>query len=129
MDGNVKMVPAVCTQCGGTVEVDRGSDTATCPFCGASFIVEKAVNNYNVQHANIEHADNVNIDVKGAVGEVLDFVGDRWKEGREDRREFWRAERERSDMVAKGFLKIFGFMVAGMMIFAMIAFIIMQFTG
>ena len=33
-----------------------------CPYCGAAFIVEKAINEYNVQNALIEHADNVNVD-------------------------------------------------------------------
>ena len=35
---NVKMVPAICTQCGGTVEVDKDKETATCPFCGGRII-------------------------------------------------------------------------------------------
>ena len=87
MADNVKIVPASCTQCGGTVEVDKGSDTAICPFCGTSFIVEKAINNYNVQNATIEHADNVNIDMTGSVKTVLDFVGDQMKESRAERRE------------------------------------------
>ena len=56
MDNNIKMVPAICSQCGGTVEVNRSDETAKCPFCGASFIVEKAVNVYNVQHAHVDQA-------------------------------------------------------------------------
>ena len=36
MDNNVKMVPALCTQCGGTVEVNKDDETAVCPFCGTS---------------------------------------------------------------------------------------------
>ncbi len=74
MGDNVKMVPALCTQCGGNVEVDLSKETAKCPYCGMEFIVEKAVNNYNFKYAHVEHADNVNIDVTGAVKEVLDFT-------------------------------------------------------
>ena len=129
MSENVKIVPASCTQCGGTVEVDPGTEMAVCPFCGTSFIVEKAVNNYNVQHANIEHADNVNIDMTGSVKTVLDFVGDQMKESREERREA-RREAARTDReMSRGFLKIFGLMCAGMMVFVLVAFIVMQFTG
>ena len=65
MDNGIKMVPAICTQCGGTVEVDKNEEKAICPFCGTTFLVEKAVNNYNV-----------NIDVSGTVKEILDFAGD-----------------------------------------------------
>ena len=129
MDNNIKMVPAICSQCGGTVEVNRSDETAKCPFCGASFIVEKAVNVYNVQHANIEHADNVNIDVTGAVKEVLDFAGNQMKEERKDRQERRRESAEREKETNKAFFKMFGFVFAGMMVFGLIAFIIMQFTG
>ena len=107
MDNGIRMVPAVCTQCGGTVEVNREDETAKCPFCGATFIVEKAVNAYNV-----------NIDVSGTVKEVLDFAGDQMKDARRARQE-----------TDKAFLKIFGLIFAGMMVFGLIAFIIMQFTG
>ncbi|MBO5621655.1 MAG: hypothetical protein J5959_08520 [Butyrivibrio sp.] len=128
MAEHVKIVPASCTQCGGTVEVDPQTENAVCPYCGTTFIVDKAVNNYNVQHATIEHADNVNIDVTGSVKEVLNFVGDQMKEGREDRREARKIEAETSRMISKGFLKIFGYMCIGMLIFALISFIILQFT-
>ena len=72
MENTTKIVPALCIQCGGTVEVDPKSETAKCPFCGTTFLLEKAVNNYNVKYAHVEHADNVNIDMSGAVKDVLD---------------------------------------------------------
>ncbi len=128
MAENVKIVPASCTQCGGTVEVDKSSDTAICPFCGTSFIVEKAINNYNVQNATIEHADNVNIDMTGSVKTVLDFVGDQMKESRAERREARKEAAERERMMSKGFFKMFGIMFAAMMVFAIIAFIFFQVT-
>ena len=118
MDNGIRMVPAVCTQCGGTVEVNREDETAKCPFCGATFIVEKAVNAYNV-----------NIDVSGAVKEVLDFAGDQMKDARRARQERWREAAEKEKETNKACLKIFGFVFAGMMVFGLIAFIILQFTG
>ena len=129
MADNVKMVPAICTQCGGTVEVDKTQETAACPFCGASFIIEKAINNYNVKFATIEHADNVNIDVGDAVKDVLGFVGTQMKEERQDRIERRKEAAERDKATTAAFLKIFGYMMIGMFVFALIAFIILQFTG
>ncbi|MBO6239551.1 MAG: hypothetical protein J6O61_01715 [Butyrivibrio sp.] len=129
MDNNVKMVPAICTQCGGTVEVDKTKEEAKCPFCGTSFVIEKAINNYNVKYANIEHADNVNIDVTGAVKEVLDFAGTQMSESRKERSEQRKIDSELHSKNTIAFFKFFGFMFAGMLVFGLIAFIIMQFTG
>ncbi len=129
MTDNVKIVPASCTQCGGTVEVDPQTQSAVCPFCGSTFIVEKAVNNYNVQHATIEHADNVNIDMTGSVKTVLDFVGDQMKESRAERR-IARQEAEKTQrMINRGFLKIFGIMCIGMLVIALVSVVIMLLTG
>ena len=75
--------------------MDPSLDTAECPFCGASFVVQKAINNYQVQHASFGHVDNVNIDMRGTVHEVLDFVGDQMSESRKMRREFRKEEKER----------------------------------
>ena len=114
MDKDIKMVPAKCTQCGGTVEVNRDEETAVCPFCGTSFIIEKAINNYNI-----------NIDVGSAVKDVLGFVGEQMDENRADRRE----QRKEFAQKEKIFFKIFGLMFAAMLVFGLIAFIILQFTG
>ena len=129
MEEHVKMVPSLCTQCGGTVEVDEKAETAKCPFCGTTFVVEKAINNYNVKYATIEHADNVNTDVTGAVREVLEFAGDQIKESRQERQEQRKEEAERSRMFQSAFLKIFGLMMAGMFLICAIYFFYMLFTG
>lgn len=52
----LKMVPAICTQCGAKLEVDNSKDAAICPYCNTPFIVEKAINKYNTEY-HIEHAD------------------------------------------------------------------------
>lgn len=82
-----KLVPAICTQCGATLEVDPSQVTAICKHCNTSFIIEKAINNYNVKYANIEHADNVNVDLTGSVKEVLDFADKQLSESRENKKE------------------------------------------
>jgi DNA-directed RNA polymerase subunit RPC12/RpoP len=71
-----KLVPAICTQCGGSVEVDPSQEKAFCKYCGTSFFVEKAINNYNVQHADIKRVESMNIHhhKRGAVESVLNFV-------------------------------------------------------
>lgn len=103
----IKMVPALCTQCGGALTVDPSKETADCPFCGSSFIVEKAINQYQVQHATFEHVDNVNIDMSGTVNSVLDFVGKQMSEGREFKRELRKEEKEHAAENRKQFFMTF----------------------
>ena len=50
-------VPAKCTQCGASLQVDSSKDAAICGHCGTPFIVEKAIHNYTVH--NTIHADTV----------------------------------------------------------------------
>lgn len=47
------LIPAKCTQCGANIEVDASHEAGICKFCGTAFITEKAINNYNIQHATI----------------------------------------------------------------------------
>ncbi len=58
------LVPAICTQCGGSLEVDPATDAAVCPFCGTPFIVEKAINQYNTTHINNRININQNVRVQ-----------------------------------------------------------------
>ena len=53
------LVKAKCTNCGANLNVDAAKDAAVCEHCGAAFIVEKAINNYNT--TNNIRADVVNI--------------------------------------------------------------------
>lgn len=57
------LVPAKCTNCGGTLEVDNTKEAAVCPHCGSAFIVEKAINYYNTTYHvhNDIHDSVVNI--------------------------------------------------------------------
>jgi hypothetical protein len=54
------LVPAKCTQCGASVKVDSSLAAAVCEHCQTPFIVETAINEYNIENANIE-ADVVNV--------------------------------------------------------------------
>ena len=97
---NTRLVPAICTQCGGQLEVDPTQEAAVCKYCGTPFIVEKAIQNYNIQHATIEHVDTVNIDMKGTADSFFSFVGTQMSESRalrrEERKERRAEERETS---------------------------------
>ncbi len=48
-----------CTNCGGTLAVDNEKEAWVCPYCNTPFIVEKAINNFNV--TNNINANVVNI--------------------------------------------------------------------
>jgi hypothetical protein len=54
-------VPAKCTQCGAALEVDKSQDAAICPYCKTPFIVDKAINNYNVGNIDTISAAVVNV--------------------------------------------------------------------
>ena len=128
-DLRARLVPAVCTQCGAALEVDPTQEAAVCKYCNTPFIVDKAIQNYNIKNAKIEHVDTVNIDMKGTADSFFGFVGKQMSESREARREDRRAQRAESHEMNMAFMKIFGYMMIGMFVFAFIAFIVMQFTG
>jgi DNA-directed RNA polymerase subunit RPC12/RpoP len=56
------LTEAKCTNCGANIKVDPAQDAANCEYCGAAFIVEKAINNYNIANAQIT-AQTVNVNV------------------------------------------------------------------
>ncbi|MDY6290709.1 MAG: zinc ribbon domain-containing protein [Succiniclasticum sp.] len=68
-NSGTKLVPAKCTSCGGKLDVDPAQQAAVCPYCGSAFIVEKAINNYNVTM-------NGNISVGGATINVQGLNSD-----------------------------------------------------
>jgi hypothetical protein len=103
MEENVKkidLVPAVCTQCGATLEVDPTQEAAVCKFCNTPFIVSKAINNYT-----IEHADHVTVDLKGSVDSFLDFADKQMEKSREERKEKRLLENEKDKMIIKSMWK------------------------
>ena len=59
------LVNAKCTNCGANLEVDSAKDAANCPYCGAAYIVEKAINNYNITNNT---TNNINAEVVNVYG-------------------------------------------------------------
>ena len=64
------LVHAKCTNCGANLEVDSSKHAAICQYWGSAFIVEKAINNYNITNHNNINAEVVNI----YGGNSADFV-------------------------------------------------------
>jgi len=60
-----RLVPAKCTNCGGQLTVNENQKSAICPFCNSSFIVEQAINNYNVQINGNMSIGNATINING----------------------------------------------------------------
>lgn len=51
------LIKAQCTNCGGLLDVESGKEAAICPFCGQAYIIEKAIQNYQVNNSfNIANA-------------------------------------------------------------------------
>lgn len=42
--------PAICTQCGGQIEVDDSKEAGICQFCGTAFITEKVIHQFVTQN-------------------------------------------------------------------------------
>jgi len=62
------IVSAVCPSCNAPIQVDNSKDAAICKYCGNPFIVEKAINHYNV-------TNHINADVVNVYGsKASDFV-------------------------------------------------------
>lgn len=57
------LVPAICTQCGGKIEVDDTKEAGICQACGTPFITEKVINNYNTYNINNNNFSGANINV------------------------------------------------------------------
>lgn len=113
---NVKFVPAVCPKCGGQLQVDPTQEAAVCQFCGTPFIVEKAIQQYTVQNAKIDHVDNVTVDLKGSVQSILDFAGKEMDKSREERRENKKFQMEKDKAFFGQAWKIFAVMFGVMIV-------------
>lgn len=62
----MNLVPAICPQCGGQIEVDKTQEAAVCKYCGTPFIVEKAINIYSTTVTNNNSFEGATINVSGA---------------------------------------------------------------
>ena len=102
-----KLVTGVCPQCGGQLEVDPAQDAAVCPYCGTPSVVSKAINNYNVQNAHIDHVDHVNVDLKGSISSLIGLAEREFDKNREEKREEKIRSQKESAEMNKTFMKMF----------------------
>ena len=60
---SMPLVPAKCTNCGATLQVDDSRHQFICRYCGSSFLVEKAIANYITTNnvTNNIHAEVINV--------------------------------------------------------------------
>ena len=68
------LVPAKCPKCGASLTLDPVTRAAVCPYCQTPFVVEDAVNNYNIQNTvRVEHlhTDKVEIQDSGSAESLL----------------------------------------------------------
>lgn len=68
MSENTKIVPAICPQCGAQINVDSEKDAAVCEYCNTPFVVDKAINTYNVGNTTV-----VNQAKRGALAAFFDY--------------------------------------------------------
>ncbi len=62
----MKLVKAKCPNCGGELDVNAEAECAVCKFCGSTFIVEKAINNYNTNvSSNVTNINAEKVVVNG----------------------------------------------------------------
>lgn len=106
-ENSTQFVPAKCTACGGELEVDPKQETAVCRYCGETFVVSKAVNNYNVEH-NTYNTKIVN-ERKGDMESMLNFISDREdkKYARAKEQKAERSKRNKTLLWALGWIFIF----------------------
>ena len=69
---STKVAPAICTQCGGFVEVNPSLEKAFCKYCGSSFFVEKAIRftMFNMLISNGLNFSNIHNKKRGAVRSI-----------------------------------------------------------
>ena len=60
-----KIVPAKCTNCGASLNVDPSQSAAVCPYCNSAYVVEKAINEYNVSIEGNLTVNGATINING----------------------------------------------------------------
>ena len=70
MPNNINFVPAICPQCGAQLNVNPETDAAVCEYCNTPFVVEKAINKYNITN-HIQNTTVVNQNTKRGLFDLL----------------------------------------------------------
>ena len=111
----INLTPAICTQCGATIEVDPRQEAAVCKFCGTPFIVEKAIIDYNIQNMSVKHVDSINVVKTNPLDSILKFADKQISRRADEKRkieEEARLQRERTN----AFLKKYWWAIAALFI-------------
>ena len=66
-------VQGKCPNCGGVLAVDSAKDAAVCPFCETPFVIEKAINNYNITN-NINVGAGAVVNVTGSANSDFEIL-------------------------------------------------------
>lgn len=56
-------VQGTCPNCGGTLAVDNSKDAAICNYCNTPFIVEKAINQFNINNVSNMNVAHMQVNV------------------------------------------------------------------
>lgn len=118
---SISMTPAICTQCGASVEVDSKLEAVICSHCGTPFIVAKAINNYNVQNARVDHVDSINIIKSSAVDSVVKFLDKQITKRTEEKKRIEdeaRQQNEKKKAILKKYWWVFAVFFVGLFLLA-----------
>lgn len=66
------LVPAKCTSCCGTLEVDAELKAAICPHCGSAYIVQEAINQYNITNVYQINKASLTVDHRQLFADRID---------------------------------------------------------
>lgn len=75
------LVKAQCTNCNAPLEVDDNKEAAICPHCGTPYIVEKAINYFEVNNTFVGATININPEIQSGLdaAEALVNLGETLK--------------------------------------------------
>ena len=77
-----QFVPATCTNCGASLEVDPEQETAKCSHCGSAFLIDQAIQNYNVTMSGNLTVNGATININGKnIDNLLKRAYDYGREG------------------------------------------------
>ncbi len=71
VDQSTKLVPGTCTNCGASLQVDPSLQAAICPACGTPYIVQQAINSFNISSIGSISVGNAVISIPGGSAENL----------------------------------------------------------
>ena len=72
------LVPAKCPNCGASLTLEPVTRASVCRYCQTPFVVEDAVNNYNIQNTvRVEHLHTDKVEIQDSGAELFQHLGHR----------------------------------------------------